>query len=43
MSDQKDGNLYWCQPYKRAVFFLEAYCPSRDVRRLTRKKSSGLC
>jgi leucyl/phenylalanyl-tRNA---protein transferase len=38
MSDPDDGKTYWCQPYKRAVFSLEEYHPSRDVRRLTRKK-----
>ena len=38
MSDPADRKVYWCQPYKRAVFFLESYRPSRDVLRLQRKK-----
>jgi leucyl/phenylalanyl-tRNA--protein transferase len=38
MSDPQDGKVYWCQPYKRAVVNLDSYQPSRDVRRLTRKK-----
>jgi leucyl/phenylalanyl-tRNA--protein transferase len=37
MSDPKDGKTYWCQPYKRAVFPLEEYRPSRDVLRMMRK------
>ncbi|MEI6757164.1 MAG: leucyl/phenylalanyl-tRNA--protein transferase [Chlorobium sp.] len=38
MSDPSDRKVYWCQPYNRAVFFLESYRPSRDVLRLQRKK-----
>lgn len=38
MSDPEDEKVYWCQPYKRAVFCLDSYRPSRDVLRLTRKK-----
>ena len=38
MSDPEDEKVYWCQPYKRAVFYLDSYRPSRDVLRLTRKK-----
>jgi leucyl/phenylalanyl-tRNA--protein transferase len=37
MSDPKDGKVYWCQPYKRAIVHLDSYKPSRDVRRLKRK------
>ena len=38
MSDpSQDGKLYWCQPYKRAIFHLDRYRPSRDVLRLKRK------
>ena len=37
MADPKDGKVYWCQPYKRAVFPLDSYKPSRDVLRLKRK------
>ncbi len=38
MSDPPDGKVYWCQPYKRAVFCIDSYRPSRDVLRLQRKK-----
>ena len=39
MSDPaRDGKVFWCQPYKRAVVSLESYRPSRDVLRLIRKK-----
>ncbi|MCX6178131.1 MAG: leucyl/phenylalanyl-tRNA--protein transferase [Chlorobiales bacterium] len=38
MSDPKDGKVYWCQPYKRAVVDLDSYKASRDVLRLKRKK-----
>lgn len=38
MSDPKDGKVYWCQPYKRAIVYLDSYKPSRDVLRLKRKK-----
>ncbi|NTV05028.1 MAG: leucyl/phenylalanyl-tRNA--protein transferase [Chlorobiaceae bacterium] len=38
MSDPKDEKVYWCQPYKRAVVYLDSYKPSRDVLRLNRKK-----
>jgi leucyl/phenylalanyl-tRNA--protein transferase len=38
MSDPKDGKVYWCQPYKRAIVHLDTYKPSRDVCRLKRKK-----
>ena len=38
MSDPKDGKVYWCQPYKRAIVHLDSYKPSRDVLRLKRKK-----
>ncbi len=37
MSDPKDGQVFWCQPYKRAVFHLDSYKPSKDVLRLKRK------
>jgi len=37
MSDPKDGKVFWCQPYKRAVFHLDSYKPSKDVLRLKRK------
>ncbi len=37
MSDPKDAKVFWCQPYKRAVFNLDSYRASRDVLRLTRK------
>jgi leucyl/phenylalanyl-tRNA---protein transferase len=37
MSDPHDKKVYWCQPYKRAVFHLDSYRASRDVLRLTRK------
>ncbi|MDT9546907.1 MAG: leucyl/phenylalanyl-tRNA--protein transferase [Chlorobium sp.] len=37
MSDPDDGELYWCRPHMRAVFPLEQFTPSRDVRRLERK------
>ena len=37
MSDPDDGELYWCRPHMRAVFPLELFRPSRDVRRLERK------
>jgi leucyl/phenylalanyl-tRNA--protein transferase len=42
MSDPQDEKVYWCQPYKRAVFDLESYRPSRDVLRLTRKKEFSI-
>jgi leucyl/phenylalanyl-tRNA--protein transferase len=38
MSDPKDGKVYWCQLYKRAIVYLDSYKPSRDVLRLKRKK-----
>jgi leucyl/phenylalanyl-tRNA--protein transferase len=38
MSDPKDGKVYWCQPYKRAIVDLDSYKASRDVLRLKRKK-----
>lgn len=38
MSDPSDGKVFWCQPYKRAVFCLDSYRPSRDVLRLQRKR-----
>ncbi|NTV97728.1 MAG: leucyl/phenylalanyl-tRNA--protein transferase [Chlorobiaceae bacterium] len=34
MSNPEDGKLYWCQPHKRAVFSLESYAPSRQLRRV---------
>lgn len=37
MSDPEDEKVFWCQPYKRAVFNLDSYRASRDVLRLTRK------
>ncbi len=37
MSDPKDEKIFWCQPYKRAVFNIDSYRASRDVLRLTRK------
>ncbi len=38
MSDpHEDEKVYWCQPYRRAVFDLDTYRASRDVLRLTRK------
>ncbi|KAA6232158.1 leucyl/phenylalanyl-tRNA--protein transferase [Chlorobium phaeovibrioides] len=37
MSDPEDGELYWCRPHMRAVFPLDRFSPSRDVRRLERK------
>ncbi|MBO8093430.1 MAG: leucyl/phenylalanyl-tRNA--protein transferase [Prosthecochloris sp.] len=36
MGDPDDGNVYWCRPYRRAVFPLDSYRPSRVVRRLVR-------
>lgn len=37
MCDPDDGNVYWCQPHRRAVFSLESYRPSRQLRRIVRK------
>lgn len=42
MSDPLDDKVYWCQPYKRAVFNLETYRPSRDVLRLSRKNEFSI-
>ena len=38
MSNPKDGKVYWCQPYKRAIVHLDSYKPSRHVRRLKKKE-----
>lgn len=38
MGDPDDGKVYWCRPYMRAVVPLEAYRPSRVVRRLVRDR-----
>lgn len=37
MSNPEDEKVYWCQPYRRAVFYLDSYRPSRDVLRLIRR------
>jgi leucyl/phenylalanyl-tRNA---protein transferase len=37
MANPEDGKLYWCQPHKRAVFPLESYEPSRQLKRVIRK------
>ena len=42
MSDPQDKKVYWCQPYKRAVFHLDSYRPSRDVLRLKRKNEFSI-
>ncbi|MBM3422655.1 MAG: leucyl/phenylalanyl-tRNA--protein transferase [Chlorobi bacterium] len=38
MNDPSDGLLYWCCPHERAVVPLESYTPSRDVRRILRRR-----
>lgn len=42
MSDPLDEKVYWCQPYKRAVFDLDTYRASRDVLRLIRKNEFNI-
>jgi leucyl/phenylalanyl-tRNA--protein transferase len=42
MSDPQDNKVYWCQPYKRAVFNLDTYKASRDVLRLSRKQEFSI-
>ncbi len=36
MANPEDGKLYWCQPHNRAVFPLDSYKPSRQVKRVIR-------
>lgn len=40
MSDPKDGKVYWCQPYKRAIVHLDSYKPPAMFFALKEKKSS---
>ena len=42
MSDPHDEKVYWCQPYKRAVFNLDTYRASRDALRLIRKNEFSI-
>ncbi|MEI7824905.1 MAG: leucyl/phenylalanyl-tRNA--protein transferase [Chlorobiaceae bacterium] len=42
MSDPQDEKVYWCRPYKRAVFNLGTYRASRDVQRLKRKNEFSI-
>ena len=42
MSDPHDEKVFWCQPYKRAVFNLGAYRASRDALRLIRKNEFSI-
>ncbi len=36
MAESRDGEVSWCQPYRRAVVPLETYRTSRSVRRIIR-------
>ncbi|NTU96258.1 MAG: leucyl/phenylalanyl-tRNA--protein transferase [Chlorobiaceae bacterium] len=38
MANPEDGKIYWCQPHKRAVFPLESYTASRQVKRVIRDR-----
>ncbi len=36
MAESRDGELSWCQPYRRAIVPIAAYRPPRSVRRVIR-------
>lgn len=37
MYDPDDGNTYWCRPERRALFRLDSWHPSRELRRTIRR------
>jgi leucyl/phenylalanyl-tRNA--protein transferase len=38
MADSREGTVSWCQPYQRAVVPLDAFRPSRSLRRVIGEK-----
>jgi leucyl/phenylalanyl-tRNA---protein transferase len=37
MAESRDGEVSWCQPYKRAIVPLDTFRPSRSLRRILRE------
>lgn len=37
MAESREGEVSWCQPYRRAVVPLDSWSPSRSLRRIVRE------
>jgi leucyl/phenylalanyl-tRNA--protein transferase len=37
MAESREGEVSWCQPYRRAVVPIDAWSPSRSLRRILRE------